>query len=99
MGRGYNDLAILPRVVTIPGAIALYFYPAIRALGEHPRATPTFTLNLLAGWTFIGWVAVFIRALNKPEAQPYRRTRYKKPSHHSLSPQWPDHKSTTADCI
>jgi hypothetical protein len=64
----------------ILAAIALYFYPTICAAGEHPRSAGIFALNLLAGWTFVGGVALlsgrstpveFARANGIPEA-PYR---------------------------
>ncbi|MBB1617009.1 hypothetical protein A9978_31625 [Pseudomonas sp. UMC65] len=70
IGSGNNGIAMIATVVFFPSAIALYFYPAICALGEHPKATPIFALNLLAGWTFVGWVAAFIWALSKPAIQP-----------------------------
>ncbi|WP_256207167.1 superinfection immunity protein [Pseudomonas sp. P97.38] len=66
IGSGNNGIALIASIVFFPCAIALYFYPTICAIGEHPKATPIFALNLLAGWTFVGWVAAFIWALNKP---------------------------------
>jgi type VI protein secretion system component VasK len=73
VGRGYGDFAVLARIVLIPSAVALYFYPAICALGEHPKATPIFALNLLAGWTFIGWLVAFIWALSRPTPLEFAR--------------------------
>lgn len=70
IGSGNNGIALIASIIFFPCAIALYFYPAICAAGEHPKATPIFALNLLTGWTFVGWVAAFIWALNKPEAEP-----------------------------
>jgi hypothetical protein len=61
---------MLASIVFFPAAIALYFYPTICAAGEHPKATPIFALNLLAGWTLVGWIGAFIWALNKPETPP-----------------------------
>ena len=69
IGSGNNSIALIASIVFFPSAIALYFYPAICAIGEHPKATPIFALNLLAGWTFIGWIAAFIWALNKPSPE------------------------------
>lgn len=79
IGSGTNGFAMVASIVFFPSAIALYFYPTICAVGEHPKATPIFALNLLAGWTFIGWVAAFIWALNKPTihtAHPVETTTY-----------------------
>ena len=43
-------------------AMPLYFLPAI--IGRKKRnARALLALNLLAGWTFIGWVAAFVWAL------------------------------------
>lgn len=70
IGSGTNSFAMIASIVFFPSAIALYFYPTICAVGEHPKTTPIFALNLLAGWTFIGWVVAFIWALNKPASPP-----------------------------
>lgn len=67
IGSGTNSIALIATIVFFPTAIALYFYPTICAAGEHPKVTAIFALNLLTGWTFIGWVAAFVWALNKPE--------------------------------
>lgn len=73
IGRGTNSFALVASIVFFPCAIALYFYPAICAVGEQPKATPIFALNLLAGWTFIGWVAAFIWALSRPTPIEFAR--------------------------
>ena len=62
-----------------------YFLPALVALmRKHRQTTAIMALNLLLGWTFIGWVAALIWALTnvtpghsnkgqtKPDAEPYR---------------------------
>ena len=79
IGSGNNGIAMVATFVFFPSAIALYFYPTICAVGEHPKATPIFALNLLAGWTLVGWIGAFIWALNKPSEQspvPTRITTY-----------------------
>jgi hypothetical protein len=79
IGSGTNSFAMIASIVFFPSSIALYFYPTICAVGEHPKTTPIFALNLLAGWTFIGWVVAFIWALNKPTihtARPVETTTY-----------------------
>lgn len=73
IGSGTNGIAMIASIVFFPSAIALYFYPTICAVGEHPKATPIFALNLLAGWTFIGWVAAFVWALSKPTPIEFAR--------------------------
>lgn len=50
IGSGSNGFAMVASIVFFPSAIALYFYPTICAVGEHPKATPIFALNFsLAG--------------------------------------------------
>lgn len=49
-------------------AVVVYFTPTIIALGKR-NALAIFALNLLLGWTFIGWVVAFVWACirDKPE--------------------------------
>lgn len=48
-------------------ALALYFIPALVAgYGEHPQRTAIFVLNLLLGWTLVGWVLALVWAFIKP---------------------------------
>ena len=45
--------------------IGLYFLPS--ALGcHHKNAAAIFVLNLLLGWTFVGWVIALVWAFTKP---------------------------------
>ncbi|MGY2337936.1 superinfection immunity protein [Pseudomonas sp. SDO5532_S415] len=74
IGSGTNGIAMLASIVFFPSAIALYFYPTICAAGEHPKVTPIFALNLLAGWTFVGWIAAFIWALSTPTPIEWAKT-------------------------
>lgn len=48
------------------GAIGLYFLPWIWAekIG-HPQSAAIGALNLLLGWTFIGWVVALVWALTR----------------------------------
>ncbi|WP_439878895.1 superinfection immunity protein [Pseudomonas prosekii] len=68
-GSDSNAIGKTAAILFFPCAIAVYFYPSICAVNEHPKATPIFAINLLSGWTFIGWMAAFIWALNKPDAE------------------------------
>jgi hypothetical protein len=44
------------------GIVVLYFLPSI--LGWNKKnITATFVLNLLLGWTFIGWVVALVWSL------------------------------------
>jgi len=45
----------------------LYFIPTITAFQrKHPSKEAISVLNLLLGWTFIGWVAAMVWAVNVP---------------------------------
>ena len=45
--------------------IGVYFLPTIVA-GRHRNGGAIFILNLLLGWTFIGWVVALVWAFTKP---------------------------------
>lgn len=46
--------------------LALYFLPSILARKKR-QATPVFVLNLLLGWTFLGWIGALVWALIEPQ--------------------------------
>lgn len=49
--------------------IWLYLIPwEIAATRKHPQSLAILVLNILAGWTFIGWVACLVWAFIKTEA-------------------------------
>ena len=53
--------------------IGLYFTPALVAgARHHPQQGAILALNLLAGWTFIGWVGAFVWACTNvgPRQEP-----------------------------
>jgi hypothetical protein len=69
----------------ILGVIGAFFYfiPMVVALARgHPQATAISVLNLLAGWTFIGWVGAIVWACMRipeeraptPSHRRYRRS-------------------------
>jgi Superinfection immunity protein len=46
--------------------LCAYFLPSSIAKGaKHPQTTAIFLLNLLLGWTFLGWVVALIWAAYK----------------------------------
>ena len=52
-------------------ALAVYFVPIMVASNRnHPNATAIFFLNLLLGWTFLGWVASLVWAFSGPQGEP-----------------------------
>ncbi|WP_413460095.1 superinfection immunity protein [Herbaspirillum huttiense] len=66
MGQ-FSDLNDFGKVVAgsfFVTAPILYFLPSYEAwLNRHPKIYAVFTLNLLLGWTLIGWVAAIVWAL------------------------------------
>jgi hypothetical protein len=51
-------------------AAALYFTPTIVAFLRHSRQRlPVLVLNLLLGWTFVGWVVSLVMAVGRTESQ------------------------------
>jgi T4 superinfection immunity protein len=71
-GAGSGGLADVRGVVDALGLVFLavfsYFLPSIVAAErKHRNRSAIFTLNLLAGWTFIGWVVAMVWAVkNEP---------------------------------
>ncbi|MFG1276551.1 superinfection immunity protein [Xanthobacter autotrophicus] len=56
-------------IATLIFLIAVYFLPAIVASRRgHRNKSAIFALNLLLGWTLLGWVAAFVWSLT---AQDY----------------------------
>ena len=50
-------------------ALALYFVPSFIAVNRNKRnKNAIFALNLLLGWTFVGWVVALVWSLMKDEA-------------------------------
>jgi len=58
-------------LVALPFILLIYFAPSIAASWrKHSKATSIRILNLLAGWTFLGWVAAAVWAYtenNRPD--------------------------------
>ena len=54
--------------------LGIYFLPTIVA-GRHHNSGAIFLLNLLLGWTFIGWVIALVWACTKPGPHSSNRTR------------------------
>lgn len=58
-------------VVLFAGSLAFYFLPTLIAAGRaHHNGVAILLLNLLLGWTLLGWVAALIwsaTAVQRPE--------------------------------
>jgi type VI protein secretion system component VasK len=61
--------------------LLLYFLPTIVASGRK-RATAIAALNLLLGWTFLGWVVALVWALAEDyRPEPHRDHRTPRRNH------------------
>jgi hypothetical protein len=57
-------------ISSIALGLALYFLPAIVAGSrEHHHIAPIFVLNLLLGWTLVGWVVSLVWAVMPVQAR------------------------------
>jgi hypothetical protein len=66
VASGTNRVAAVAAVLFAVVALLVYFGPTMVARGRaHPNLTAIAVLNLLAGWTFVGWVAARVWACAK----------------------------------
>jgi hypothetical protein len=66
IGQGTNTAAGFASAGFFIGAIALYFCPTVVAQSrDHPSRTSITVLNVLLGWTFIGWVGTLAWAYSR----------------------------------
>ena len=55
-------------------SLVVYFIPSIvAALRNHPNGNAIAILNILTGWTFIGWVVAMVWAFTAIDDRRYRR--------------------------
>jgi uncharacterized membrane protein len=69
----------------------LYFLPIIFAIGrKHPQIAPISIINILLGWTIIGWIAALIwsvAAFKREEVAPPVPQNYPPASSAAIPPQ------------
>lgn len=66
---GFNALLDLSMLIILVAVALLYFMPwFVAALRHHHRRYMIGLLNMLAGWTVIGWVGAFLRAVSETRA-------------------------------
>ena len=59
------------RVVLAVVALALYCVPSLIAVNKNKRnKNAIIALNLLLGWTFVGWVVALVWSLMQDEPRP-----------------------------
>ena len=50
-------------ILMVLAIVVIYMLPTLIAFGrEHPRRQDVALVNILLGWTLIGWIAVFLWA-------------------------------------
>jgi hypothetical protein len=59
-------------ILMVLAIVVIYMLPTLIAFGrEHPRRQDLTVVNILLGWTLIGWIGVFLWALlTQVEDQP-----------------------------
>ncbi len=71
--RAYGALRMaeeLRAVTALNILAALYFVPSIVAgMRSHRQLAPIIALNVLLGWTLVGWIAALVWSLAAREAQ------------------------------
>ncbi len=69
MGWGWFAIAALAP----PLCVILYFTPTVAAIyWQHPSFNSIFVVNLITGWTVIGWMLAFLWA----QRSPWRNTQF-----------------------
>lgn len=54
-------------LILIAISAILYFIPSVVAWKRnHPQKTPIIALNVLLGWTLLGWVGALVWSLSTP---------------------------------
>lgn len=57
---------IIMELLLIAASVAIYFLPNWIASGRnHPNKNSIFVLNLILGWTLVGWVVALVWAFTK----------------------------------
>ena len=87
---------ILFAILAVLG-LALYFLPAILAKQNgHPSFGGIFVLNLLLGWSLLGWIGALVWALSKPQPvvivqgpAVYAQQGYPQPQYPHMQPGYP----------
>lgn len=66
-------ITIIVVIIVVAVALVLHFLPFIVALLRHHQDTAAiFILNLLLGWTFIGWIIALVWSFTAVRRREYR---------------------------
>lgn len=70
ISSGDNGIALAADLLFYISAVALYLFPSIYTVLVEPiPPRRVFVINLLTGWTLIGWCVAYYMALCNPESQ------------------------------
>lgn len=70
ISSGDNGVALAADLLFYISAVALYLFPSIYTVLVEPiPPRRVFVINLLTGWTLIGWCVAYYMALYNPESQ------------------------------
>lgn len=65
-------VGVLIIIAVIAGGVSLYFLPSIVANArQHPNFAPIFLINLLTGWSILGWVGALAWALTAIDSRDH----------------------------
>jgi uncharacterized membrane protein len=68
VARGADPFALAGSALLVVCGLALYFLPTLYAnYKQHPQSEAIAALNILAGWTLVGWIAAAVWASTKPK--------------------------------
>jgi hypothetical protein len=62
-----NVISVVFSLCLLGACVAVYFAPSLCAQ-DHPERRAIFVLNLLLGWTFVGWVISLVWAVRQPKS-------------------------------
>jgi hypothetical protein len=82
---GINEIRVIAGALGLVILLLLYFLPTIIAWKKRNRIA-IFALNLLAGWTLVGWIAALIWALSSEAQVP--QGALQQVATGSLQPAW-----------
>lgn len=60
-------MSVIVGLIPLAILLAIYFLPTLVALSRrHQSAVAIFVLNLLLGWTVLGWIVAFVWSFTNP---------------------------------
>lgn len=70
LSPAHMGAAIIGGILILLVALAMYVLPTIVAMmRKHPQLAPIALVNIVLGWSFIGWIVALVWALTNPQPQ------------------------------